>query len=349
MIEATKFAFHQVMHRHPNMMALPKVKMIQLVGEWKDNRTGKIMEQVFRHNQRMLIPHGIESVAISQPPTDFMDTFPDNQADHMQPPFWKMGIMHEQCQENDVDLLWYLDGDTLIMDPHARVEFLWLYHSHLNQLQHQHQHLDMLFAHDWYGFNAGIILVNCTSQSAMLTLKVWQDAAVQLLTTYKDQAPELDCWYEQKSLHFMLNTWQWNNIPANQSLHWDNYIRNHDDNNSLDADSFSSESLTRRIRHTASQCALNNSPPPRRTQSFSENDKTSMSPATTASANTGPFIVHMAGLKGEQKNLFLDHYRQIESWSNTNLTWQEAAISYLRNHPFSYTDRELVFRGVYEK
>lgn len=115
--------------------------MLQLVGKW-DKRSQEdkaVMDNAFLHNQRMLKPHGVESVSITEPTNaTLIDIIPA---------YWKIDVILELCASSTTtgsprpDLVLFLDGDTVIMDPHARVEFLWAYHSNLNMMN-KGTHLD---------------------------------------------------------------------------------------------------------------------------------------------------------------------------------------------------------------
>ena len=138
LLEAAKYYRH---HFSPPNATLPswRVQMIQLVGQWPhdDAKMERTMQHVFTHNQEKIVrfmtdpsqPLQLPPIAITEPPRIAAacrhTTFPPDAS----PAYWKVMAIHQTCTTTTKtprpDLVWFLDGDALIMDTTARVEFLW--------------------------------------------------------------------------------------------------------------------------------------------------------------------------------------------------------------------------------
>lgn len=140
------------------------VSILQLVGSWNDNYTSGVMQTVFEHNANLVATRfGFGSKAV----TNLTECMGRSETVH--PAFCKILAVREYCIESDYDLVWFLDGDVVLMNPQLRIEFLWVYY----QQYYSYSELDALFATDWLGLNSGSFVVNCTSPTALRLLEYW--------------------------------------------------------------------------------------------------------------------------------------------------------------------------------
>jgi hypothetical protein len=140
------------------------ISILQLVGSWDDNYTSGIMQTVFDHNAHMVSKHfGFGSKAV----TNLTECMSRIETSH--PAFCKILAVRDYCVESNNDLVWFLDGDVVLMNPTVRIDYLWFYY----QQHHSYTELDMLFATDWLGLNSGSFVVNCTSPTALRLLAYW--------------------------------------------------------------------------------------------------------------------------------------------------------------------------------
>ena len=294
-----------------------KVHMVQLVGEYKGKNhfLAETMERNYRHNSRMLTPHGIDSTAVREP----VEALPHG----LSPAFWKMDAVKHYCIHNDFDLVFFLDGDTIIMDPYARVEFLWAYHNQLARANDRTISIDMLFNGDRNELNSGIFIVNCTSKTAIKTLEIWKEVALTL--AQNNTAIVHHSWYEQNALHLMMRTRKWTN---HGTLQWNNVVSNYTD----DVHTYSTESLRQRIRITT-QCALNTYV----WEIFGHRDD-----SERFVYKPGHFILHLAGVPAKKKHSLMEKYRNSTQPAKKRLTLQGAARLYLKHHAFRI-DRTLAY------
>lgn len=297
--------------------AMLKVRMVQLVGQYegKNYFLAETMERNYWHNSRMLAPHGIESTAVREP----VEALPHG----LSPAFWKMDAVKHYCTHNNFDLVFFLDGDTIIMDPFARVEFLWTYHNELARAKDRSIYIDMLFNGDRNELNSGVFIVNCTSKTAIKTLEIWKAVALTLAQSHT--AVVHQSWYEQNALHLMMRTRKWKN---HGTLKWNNIVSNYTD----DVYTYSTESLRQRIRITT-QCALNTYV----WEIFGHRDN-----SERFVYKPGHFILHLAGAPAKKKHTLMEKYRNSTKPSRKPLTLQEAARLYLKHHAFRI-DRDLVY------
>lgn len=305
LIEAAKF----VVQQEQNSFEW-RVGMIQLVGSWETQEDEDVMYRVFDHNARVLERHGIPSIPISQPINPAHASIP--------PAYWKVdAVLHHCSTGNNPEILWFLDGDALVMDPHARVDFLWAYHNHLARLEGND--LDILFAHDWNSFNTGIFVVNCTSPTAVKTLQIWQQLAMDLL----DRGEHVHrLWYEQNALHCLLDTPRWREANGTK---WNRAINKYVPKSERSV--FSTAGMRKRLRHTT-HCALNTYP----TDHGHPQDR------TNHVYNPGHFILHCAGMSKPKSRKFdlLRNYSALKSWSDCTFDIRGAAEAYLKAHPYEY-------------
>jgi hypothetical protein len=294
-----------------------KVHMIQLVGKYTGKKAflGETAEHNYRHNSRMLHPHNIKSTPVRDP----VKSIPDG----LSPAFWKMDAVKHHCTRGDYDLVLFLDGDTSIMDPYARVEFLWAYHTELARVKDHISSIDMLFNGDRSDINSGIFIVNCTSKTAMRTLKIWKEVAL-MLARNKTALVE-HSWFEQNAIHLMTRTQKW---LDHGSLRWNDIVSQYTDK----VDTYSTEALRKRIRVTT-QCALN-------TYVWEVFGKRNHSECFVY--KPGHFILHMAGVPAKKKRALMDTYRGSTKPSSKPLTLRQAARSYLNHHSFRF-DRTLAY------
>jgi len=302
-----------------------KLHMIQLVGKYSDPLDTESMERNFRHNSDMLHPHSITSSPIREPTS--ADLVSNNHP--LSPAFWKMDAIRHYCTNgttdgHSYDLVFFLDGDTCIMDPYARVEFLWAYHANRNIMDHlDHDHrdvsnrLDMLFATDRPGLNSGIFIVNCTSKTAMKTLELWKSVAVALVANGTKVV--MPSWYEQNAIHLMMRTKIW--VSSNPTLRWNDIVNDYTN----EIETYSTESLRKRIRMTT-QCALNTYP-------MEVYNKLKNSEQFVY--QPGHFIIHMAAVYTRLKRTYMDLYRNTTKPSIKPVSLRQAAQLYLKYHPFS--------------
>ena len=88
------------------------IVMVQLVGKWKDPVQEQIMKKVFQHNAKMCENTlGIPAIAITEPPSTI-------NKNTLKPAFWKMLAVKETCLTGNYDVVWFLDGDIIITNPH---------------------------------------------------------------------------------------------------------------------------------------------------------------------------------------------------------------------------------------
>ena len=289
--------------------ALPhlKVRMVQLVGQWEPDgySTGDVMYQVFTHNAKIVENHGFEAVAVTEP------------LSRLSPPYWKMKAVLKHCRD-DVDVLWFLDGDVILLEPTVRVDVLWYYHMYW--AQQEGADLDVLFSVDYQNHNAGVFLVNCQSPSALEFIKLWDETAEQ--STKKEWTDDLAIrhlgWYEQASLHYLLDTkfWQQLNTTKTRSVS-DHALRQ----------------LHKRIRTTSQSCSL-----------YSQNIDffcnaevidTASSELGSPWYEPGQFAVHTAGIR--MASIRTQYFRDVlKSWNEELpeplLSIQQAATNYLNRH-----------------
>jgi len=310
-IESAEFILNQKENSFWN------VHMIQLVGRYTGKKAflTETMEQDYLHNKQMLRPHQIESTPIREPVEDLPNG--------MSPAFWKIDAIKYHCTSFNYDLVLFLDGDALIMDPYSRVEFLWEYHTELARKDYGTGFIDMLFNGDRNELNSGVFIVNCTSKTAIKTLEIWKDVSL-FLARNTTKVVHQD-WYEQNALHLMMRTRTWTN---HGTLRWNDILSNYTD----DPVTYSTKSLRQRIRMTT-QCALNTYVWER----FGERNH-----SERFVYKPGHYILHMAGVPARQKHALLAIYRNSTKPSTKSLTLREAARLYLKFHSFRI-DRTLAY------
>jgi hypothetical protein len=133
--------------------------MLQLVGSWSNNVTANVYERVHQHNVRIAARHGYyHTIGI---------TNTTRWASH--PAYAKSMATHDQCVNEHAELVWFLDGDVVLMNPYIPVELIWYYYKH--QLNNT---LNVLFSCDNFDLNSSVFIVNCSSPTAVKTLEYWE-------------------------------------------------------------------------------------------------------------------------------------------------------------------------------
>ena len=369
LLEAAKYFLQ---HHHQDQLRFYKVQMIQLVGQWPDDPAmNRVMNNVFQGNRHLIQRHfqnAPDPVAIVQPPQHISpscrhQSFPAS----VSPAFWKMMAVHQHCttpttnsgsspngsQQSSYDnrlpdLVWFMDGDALLMDVTARIDFLWAYHQHILASTTNDTSLDMLTAHGRNGYNSGIFIVNCTSPTALRTLEIWHDAALDLWHWQRkrngNSTVRFPFKYEQNGLHYMLNTYQWrrqgwrvwDDHYERDYAYWSNASMHRRSNSR--AILLSSQALRHRIRHTT-QCALQTFP-------YHALRKYSNLPNLHALVySPGHFILHTAGVPAAKRCSILQQAMASRQSQPTNaehisLTPWQAAQAYRQSHEFSYAFNE---------
>jgi hypothetical protein len=322
------------------------------------------MEQVFEHNQQMLLKHMyapqtlVDVIAIRHPPPAI--SMPDS----LSPAFWKIMAVYQQCTKvsDAPHLVWFLDGDALIMDPTVRIEILWYYHQSKHGQSTSTSPLDILFAHGKNGYNSGIFVVNCTSHTALETLQLWHTVALDLMAEQQHdddnegsesfQNHVRPNWYEQNALHYMLDTHQWKAQglisetwhPPRRPRIWDEHYEKYSyiwetNQTAIDKDAmrkmFSTRALQSRLRRTT-QCALHTFPPTRASLQHHASSSLNYSP--------GHFILHTDGVQQSPRLAILKYYATAgdvgTGTNNHTLSLVQAAHLYLKNHPYAYDFNE---------
>jgi hypothetical protein len=167
-----------------------RVLMLQMEGTWNDEpETGIINHLVYLHNARMATRMGYSSETIT-------DTL---RWDSREAPYAKAPAVKEYCLSGEFDLVWFLDGDVLLMNPHIRVEMVWYYY------QSRYPQLDALFSVDFDGLNSGVFIVNCSSDTAIRLLDYWH-YYTNVTNNWHNINQGL---YEQNGLHWLLQEPIW--------------------------------------------------------------------------------------------------------------------------------------------
>jgi hypothetical protein len=211
------------------------VAMVQLVGKWSEMNMTQLMRHVFQHNARLVRHHKYRAIPIVKVP-DGQLLFPENELNS--PSFWKMQAVRNVCLDLKPDIVWFLDGDVVLMNPTYRIDILWEYHRQWADFDG----IDILFSHDMNGINSGAFIVNCTSILAMIFLQKVMSLSYQVMKM-PGVDPDL---FEQNAIHYLLDTPQW------KSSHVRPRRKFPDEDWAL----FSPEKLKRRIRTTLQPCSM---------------------------------------------------------------------------------------------
>jgi hypothetical protein len=164
------------------------VTMFQLVGSWSDNETRDVYQNVYNHNVRVGTRHGYTPTAV---------TNTSKWARH--PAFAKVLALRDYCLKEQSDLIWFLDGDVVLMNPYIPIELLWFYY------QAKHPEMDFLFACDNNDLNSGVFIVNCTAPTALRLLEYW-DYYGEIVNSWHNT---LGSMYEQNAIHWLVQTPFW--------------------------------------------------------------------------------------------------------------------------------------------
>jgi hypothetical protein len=193
-------AAQYMIHHHSSQSQPPlSVTLLQLVGTWNDLEAIQTMQTVFDHNAAMAARHGFRAHAITN------QNNKNNLTRH--PAFTKMTAIREYCLTNTkTDLVWFLDGDVVIMNPWVRIDILWQYYQYNNNKNNNT--LDMLFATDFRGLNSGAFVVNCRSDTAMRLLDYWDLYATRVNAWKRVWNAML----EQNAIQWLLQTPEWKSM-----------------------------------------------------------------------------------------------------------------------------------------
>jgi galactosyl transferase GMA12/MNN10 family len=211
------------------------VAMVQLVGNWSEVKTTQLMRDIFQHNARLVRRHNYHVIPIEKIPHGQL-LFPKDELNS--PPFWKMQAIRNVCREINPDIVWFLDGDIVLMNPTYRIDVLWEYHRQWAEFDG----MGILFSHDMNGINSGAFIVNCTSALAMKFLKMLIPMSFQV-RKMPDVDPDL---FEQNTIHYLLDTPQWKS----------SHVRPRRTASDGDWTLFSPVKLRRRIRTTLQPCSM---------------------------------------------------------------------------------------------
>jgi hypothetical protein len=218
-----------------------------------------------------------------------------NMIDESRPPAWsKLPALKKQLDEYDY-VMW-IDTDTIIMNMDVKLE--WLVHNNARPNNKRvaeskgttptstsgEEDWDVLLTTDLHGVNTGIMLLRSSGFSKWLLDEWWgQDHLMQSGLLFE---------YEQRGLHFLLNTPQWRNqwFFSSPPLYKGN-----------------SQQITSHVK-ILPQCAMNSYIISPWTKNFFLYSKAGR--LTDASYAPGDFVLHFAGFKGKRKQeLFGLFYR----------------------------------------
>jgi hypothetical protein len=165
------------------------VTMMQLEGAWRDNETAAIYHRIYQHNAKVSRRHGYHPVSI---------TNTSRWSDH--PAFAKILAIRDYCvEQHNTELVWFLDGDIVLMNPLIPVEMIWFYY------KAQHEQMNMLFASDNNDLNSGLFIVNCSSPTTIQMLEYWE-LYTRRVNSWKNIQSSM---YEQNAIHWLIQTPFW--------------------------------------------------------------------------------------------------------------------------------------------
>ena len=94
----------------------PNITMVQLVGQWGDANTTHTNNHIFEHNAKLARRHGYRAKKVTSAPRGITRPYHRNN-----PAYWKIPAVLEACQDSRTDLVWFIDGDMVIVDPTFRI------------------------------------------------------------------------------------------------------------------------------------------------------------------------------------------------------------------------------------
>jgi hypothetical protein len=260
----------------------PNVTMLQLVGKWdNDAKMERLFNEIFEQNAKLARRHGYGAQQIVEAPRGVgygrVGSIPA---------YWKMAAILETCQADPlIDVVWFLDGDIVVVDPSYQIHYLWEYHQYWVQLDGpSYGHnitvppvLDWLFTSGPTATtaNSGNFLVNCRSKTSLQLLEMFTPLCRKI------RPISLRSNYEQNAVHWLMI---WRNAKKARH-HRFNPVGVYDTDNFT----FSHKAINKRLRITLQECGL----------SSSECDNTSIAAyqAGPRCFSPGHSTVHTAGLR----------------------------------------------------
>lgn len=288
----------------------PNVTMLQLVGSWPKNDTAAVYERVHQHNVRIVSRHGYTTIAVTN--TTLW-------ASH--PAYAKMNAIRDQCDNQQAELVWFLDGDVVLMNHYIPVELIWYYYQ-----EQSNNTLDMLFSCDNFDINSGVFIVNCSSPTAVKTLEYWEIYSKRT-NGWKNVPSGM---YEQNAIHWLLQTPFWRKShPRHKRT--DKLIRGVTPE---ELHTYSVDELRKRVRSIDDICELTVFPIDYICNAITDDSYLTKGPRWW---EEGHFAVHTAGIRYPLQRLpFLTHLLDSAA-ANAAIpppvaTLAEAAAEYLQKY-----------------
>lgn len=180
----------------------------------------------------------------------------------------KLIAMDHYLATNKFDYLFYIDMDIVIMNFSIPLEHF------IEADNYEH---DIILTHDWNGINFGVWLARNTAWSRWFLQSAWNQT--QLIPPYATNGIKHPFDYEQRAVHYLLDTqtWQRTGLPSYPGDSAD--IRKH--------------------FQTYPQCAFN---------SYTLHPMDLRGNRDTAQYKQGDFLVHFAGKRGWKKLKLMQHY-----------------------------------------
>jgi hypothetical protein len=306
MLKIASFMANQSVANFPK----PNVTMLQLVGSWSNNVTANVYERVHQHNVRIAARHGYHTIGI---------TNTNRWASH--PAYAKIMAIHDQCVNEHAKLMWFLDGDVVLMNPYIPVELIWYYYKHQSN-----NTLDMLFSCDNFDLNSGVFIVNCLSPTAVKTLEYWEIYSKRT-NNWKNVPSGM---YEHNAIQWLLQTKWWRQShPRHKRT--DKLIRGLTPE---ELHTYSVDKLRKRVRSIDNICELTVFPIDYICNAISDDSYLTKGPRWW---EEGHFAVHTAGIRYPLQRLpfltnLLDSAAATAAIPPPVATLQEAAAEYSQHY-----------------
>lgn len=189
--------------------------------------------------------------------------------DTSRPISWsKLIAMEHHFATQQFDYLFYIDMDMVIMDMSVPLERF------IEADDYQH---DIIITRDWNGINFGVWIAKNTPWTRWFLRTAWNQT--QLIPKYSAEGIPHPFDYEQRSVHYLLNTETWKKTGLSSYPGNSTEIRRH--------------------FHVLPQCAFN---------SYTLHPLDFRGNRDRAQYKEGDFIVHFAGKRGYKKIRLIEHY-----------------------------------------